>query len=447
MLWPRLTCHSCARPFITSAAQSGGHDHRREGRMPAERFDFSNVDGHKLAALLDRPAQAPRAYALFAHCFTCGKDVHAAKRIAEGLTSLGIGVLRFDFTGLGASEGEFANTTFSSNVADLVAAANELRRIRRAPAILIGHSLGGAAVLAAASDVPESRAVVTIGAPCDPAHVTGLLKNHIAEIGARGEVEVTLAGRPFRIRRAFLDDIAEQKLNDRIANLRRALLIFHSPTDDLVGIENASHIFAAAKHPKSFVSLAGADHLLSRRSDATYVANVLHAWAERYLEAPEVVPDLVVAPGTVVVEETRRGRFQQDVRTGPHRFLADEPVEVGGLDSGPGPYDLVLAGLGACTAMTLRLYAERKALPLDRVSVRLSHSRIHAADCESCETKEGMIDRIERAITLHGSLGAEERRRLMEIADKCPVHRTLTSEIDIRTTERREADDRSVQNV
>ncbi len=415
--------------------------------MPAERFDFPNAEGQSLAALLDRPDREPRACALFAHCFTCGKDVHAARRIAEGLTALGIAVLRFDFTGLGASEGEFANTTFSSNVADLVAAANALRRRGRAPSILIGHSLGGAAVLAAAHDVPEARAVVTIAAPCDPAHVTGLFKDHLDDIGAKGEVEVALAGRPFRIRRAFLDDIAEQNLTERIARLHKALLIFHSPTDDIVGIENAGHIFAAARHPKSFVSLAGADHLLSRRSDATYVANVLHAWAERYLEAPEVVPDLVVAPGTVVVEETRRGRFQQDVRTGPHRFLADEPVEVGGLDSGPGPYDLVLAGLGACTAMTLRLYAERKALPLDRVSVRLSHSRIHAADCESCETKEGMIDRIERAITLHGSLGAEERRRLMEIADKCPVHRTLTSEIDIRTTERREADDRSVQNV
>src|SRR6266851_3790373 len=366
----------------------------REEPMPAERFDFPNAEGQSLAALLDRPDREPRACALFAHCFTCGKDVHAARRIAEGLTALGIAVLRFDFTGLGASEGEFANTTFSSNVADLVAAANALRRRGRAPSILIGHSLGGAAVLAAAHDVPEARAVVTIAAPCDPAHVTGLFKDHLDDIGAKGEVEVALAGRPFRIRRAFLDDIAEQNLTERIARLHKALLIFHSPTDDIVGIENAGHIFAAAMHPKSFVSLAGADHLLSRRSDATYVANVLHAWAERYLEAPEVVPDLAV-----------------------------EPVEVGGLDSGPGPYDLVLAGLGACTAMTLRLYAERKALPLDRVSVRLSHSRIHAADCESCETKEGMIDRIERAITLHGSLGAEERRRLMEIADKCPVHR------------------------
>ena len=409
--------------------------------MPAERFDFPNARGQNLAALLDRPAGEPRAYALFAHCFTCGKDNHAAKRIAEGLTALGIAVLRFDFTGLGSSEGEFANTTFSSNVADLVAAANELRRTARAPAILIGHSLGGAAVLAAASEVAEARAVVTIGAPSDPAHVTGLFKDRLDEIGAKGEIEVALAGRPFRISRAFVDDLAEHRLKERIANLRKALLVFHSPTDDIVGIENASVIFTAAKHPKSFVSLADADHLLSRRRDATYVANVIRAWAERYLDLPAAAPMLPDDSNAVVVRETRQGRFQQEIAVGPHRFLADEPVEVGGLGSGPGPYDLVLAGLGACTAMTLRLYAERKALPLEEVTVVLSHAKIHAADCEACETKEGMIDRIERAIALRGKLDEDQRRRLLEIADKCPVHRTLTSEVDIRTVERRDGDD------
>jgi uncharacterized OsmC-like protein/alpha-beta hydrolase superfamily lysophospholipase len=406
--------------------------------MPAERFDFPNAQGQKLAALLDRPVGEPRAYALFAHCFTCGKDIRAAKRVAEGLTALGIAVLRFDFTGLGSSEGEFANSTFASNVADLVAAANELRRRARAPTILIGHSLGGTAVLAAAAEVAEARAVVTIAAPCDPTHVTGLFKDRLDEIAAKGEIEATLAGRQFRISRAFVDDLAEHKLLPRIADLRKALLIFHSPTDEVVGIENASRIFAAAKHPKSFVSLAGADHLLSRRSDAAYVANVVHAWAERYLDVPQGVPDTPRDAKTVVVRETRQGRFQQEITVGVHRFLPDEPVEVGGLDSGPGPYDLLLAGLGACTAMTLRLYAERKALPLERVTVELTHSRIHAADCADCETKEGMLDRIERAIALRGALDAEQRRRLLEIADKCPVHRTLTSEIDIRTVEQRE---------
>jgi putative redox protein len=413
--------------------------------MPAERFDFVNAEGHRLAALLDNPPMAPRAYALFAHCFTCGKDVHAARRIAEGLTALGIAVLRFDFTGLGASEGEFANTTFSSNVADLVAAAAELRRVKRAPAILIGHSLGGAAVLAAASEVPEARAVVTIAAPSDPAHVTGLFQDRLDEIGERGEVDVTLAGRPFRIRRSFVEDVAGQRLTDKIKELRKALLVFHSPTDDTVGIENAGEIFAAARHPKSFVSLAGADHLLSRRSDAAYVANVIAAWAERYLELPapkdepaaETGAEPAAEPG-VVVRETGQGRFQQEVRVGRHRLIADEPVKDGGLDSGPGPYDYLLAGLGACTAMTLRLYAEHKKLPLEQVTVRLSHAKIHAADCESCETKDGKIDRIERAITLTGNLDDGQRARLLEIADKCPVHRTLTSEIEIRTREQHE---------
>jgi uncharacterized OsmC-like protein/alpha-beta hydrolase superfamily lysophospholipase len=415
--------------------------------MPAERFDFPNAHGQSLSALLDRPAEEPRAYALFAHCFTCGKDSRAAKRIADGLTALGIAVLRFDFTGLGSSEGEFANTSFSSNIADLVAAANELRRRARAPAILIGHSLGGTAVLAAAAEVAEARAVVTIAAPSDPTHVTGLFKDRLDEIGAKGEIEATLAGRQFRISRGFVDDLAEHKLVDRIANLRKALLIFHSPTDEIVGIDNASRIFAAAKHPKSFVSLAGADHLLSRRSDAAYVANVMRAWAERYLDMPQVDAQPPQDPNTVVVRETGQGRFQQAVTVRAHHFLADEPVDVGGLDSGPGPYDLVLAGLGACTSMTLRLYAERKALPLERVTVELRHGRIHAADCEDCETKEGMIDRIERAITLRGPLDAEQRRRLLEIADKCPVHRTLTSEVKIRTVERPEADDRGTRSA
>jgi uncharacterized OsmC-like protein/alpha-beta hydrolase superfamily lysophospholipase len=411
--------------------------------MSAERFDFFNAQGFRLAGLIDNPAGEARAYALFAHCFTCGKDVHAARRIAEGLTMLGIGVLRFDFTGLGSSEGEFANTSFSSNVADLVAAADQLRQVKRAPSILIGHSLGGAAVLAAAARVPEAHAVVTIGAPSDPAHVVGLFKDRIAELEAGGEVEVALAGRKFRIRRHFLDDIAEQNLGQHIAGLRKALLIFHSPIDATVGIENASRIFALAKHPKSFVSLAGADHLLSKRSDASYVANVLAAWAERYLDGtPESDMHQAVVdraePGVVVVRETRESLLQQEILVGAHRLVADEPVAVGGHDGGPNPYDYLLAALGACTAMTLRLYAERKALPLDRVTVRLRHSKIHAADCETCETKSGKIDRIERGILLEGALDDEQRIRLMEIADKCPVHRTLTSEVDIRTMELRE---------
>jgi uncharacterized OsmC-like protein/pimeloyl-ACP methyl ester carboxylesterase len=409
---------------------------REEPPMPAERFDFPNAKGEQLAALLDRPDGPIRAVALFAHCFTCGKDIKAARLIARGLQLRGIAVLRFDFTGLGASEGEFANTTFSSNVDDLVAAADHLRKNVGAPALLIGHSLGGAAVLAAAHRIAEARAVATIAAPFDPAHVAGLLGDHVDEIKEKGEVEVTLVGRPFRIRRQLLDDIAEQNLAGRIADLHKALLVFHSPTDDTVGIDNASKIFLAAKHPKSFISLSGADHLLRKPSDAIYVAHVIAAWAERYLELlADVSADETSEPGTVVVRETRNGNLQNQVIAGTHQFLADEPVSVGGMDSGPGPYDLLLAALGACTAMTMRLYADRKQWPLKRTTVKLKHDRIYAQDCAECETKEGKIDHIDRVITFEGDLDAEQHQRLMEIADKCPVHHTLTSEVIIKSTE------------
>src|SRR6185437_3524549 len=292
--------------------------------MPAERFDFRNAEGQQLAALLDRPEGEIRAVALFAHCFTCGKQNRAARHIADGLKERGIAALRFDFTGLGASEGEFANTTFSSNVDDLVAAADHLRQTLAAPAILIGHSLGGAAVLAAASRIPEARAVATIAAPFDPSHVTGLFKEHLADIGEKGEVEVTIAGRSFHVRRVLLDDIAQQNLATHIANLRKALLVFHSPTDDTVGIDNASHIFTTAKHPKSFISLAGADHLLSRTSDAVYVALVIASWAGRYLDMErDAATGAEIPEDMVVVRETRNGQFQQEVADGKHRLLAD----------------------------------------------------------------------------------------------------------------------------
>jgi len=403
--------------------------------MPTERFQFTGEGGHQLAASLDLPEREPLAYALFAHCFTCGKDVLAARRIAAALAAKGIAVLRFDFTGLGASDGEFANSTFSSNVADLVRAADYLRETRKAPALLIGHSLGGAAILAAAVQIPEAKAVVTIAAPSDPAHVTGLFRDRIEDIRKHGKVEVSLAGRPFHITREFLDDIAEHSLVSHVTNLHKALLIMHSPTDDTVGIDNATRIFVAAKHPKSFVSLADADHLLGGKRDAAYVAEVIAAWATRYLDsaAPEPVADPGGAPRVVVVRETRASKFQQTVSIGPHRMLADEPVAAGGEDSGPGPYDFLLAGLGACTSMTMRLYADRKSLPLERTTVTLKHSKIHAQDCTECETKDGMLDQIDRVIGMEGNLDAEQRRKLMEIADKCPVHRTLTSEIRIVT--------------
>jgi len=401
--------------------------------MPSTAVHFPGAGGNRLAARLDLPEDTPRAYALFAHCFTCSKDTLAAARISAALAAAGFAVLRFDFTGLGGSEGEFANTNFSSNIADLVAAADWLRAHHAAPQLLVGHSLGGAAVLAAAARIPESLAVATIGAPFDPAHVAKLFAPARAEIEAAGEAEVELAGRRFRVRRQFLDDIAGQRQREAIAGLRRALLVFHSPTDTTVEISNAADIFTAAKHPKSFVSLDRADHLLTRREDAAYVAAVLAAWASRYLPDPPAAAWEAGAPGVVRVTEAGTGKFVQEVFIGRHRLIADEPAAVGGNDLGPGPYDFLLAGLGACTAMTLRMYAELKKLPLEKVSVDLRHDKIHASDCADCETKEGKIDRIERVIGLQGPLGDEQRKRLLEIADKCPVHRTLHSEVLIET--------------
>jgi putative redox protein len=403
--------------------------------MPTERFEFTGEGGHQLAAALELPDGGPAAYALFAHCFTCGKDTLAAKRISVALAAKGIAVLRFDFTGLGSSEGEFANSTFSSNVADLVRAADHLRATRKAPSILIGHSLGGAAILAAAGKIPEAKAVVTIAAPSDPAHVTGLFREHLDDIREQGEVEVSLAGRPFRIKREFLDDIAEHALMKDVTGLHKALLVMQSPVDDTVGIDNATKIFVAAKHPKSFVSLDHADHLLSKPADALYAADVIAAWASRYIDTakPAKATDVAEEPRRVVVQETRKSKFNQIVTIGSHHLVADEPVAAGGEDAGPGPYDFLLAGLGACTSMTMRLYADRKSLPLDRVTVTLKHSKIYAKDCAECETREGMLDQIERDIAMDGALDAEQRKKLMEIADKCPVHRTLTSEIRIVT--------------
>ncbi len=396
-----------------------------------ERVDFKGAHGLTLAARLDRPLAPPRAYALFAHCFTCSKDIFAASRIAQALADCGIATLRFDFTGLGHSEGEFANTNFSSNIEDLVAAADFLRAEYDAPKVLVGHSLGGAAVLAAAPQIPEAQAVATIGAPADPGHVAHLVADARGEIEAKGEAEVTIAGRAFRIQKQFLEDIEGHQLSETVAALKKALLVFHAPRDQTVGIENAGAIFAAAKHPKSFVSLDTADHLLSKRADAAYVGAVLAAWAERYVETAAAHALADTSDGEAAVAETREGRFPQIIAVGSHRLRADEPESVGGFDSGPTPYDLLLAALGSCTSMTMRLYADRKKIPLDRATVRLRHEKIHAEDCAECETKEGKIDRIERQITLEGDLTDENRAALLRIADRCPVHRTLHSEVKI----------------
>jgi putative redox protein len=392
---------------------------------------FPGAFGTTLAARLDLPAGAPLAYALFAHCFTCSKESKAAATISQALAERGIAVLRFDFTGLGGSEGDFANTNFSSNVDDLVAAADFLRREYQAPKLLVGHSLGGTAVLAAAPRVAEALAVATLGSPFEPEHVLGLIHESVGKIEREGEAQVDLAGRSFRVKKQFIDDIRARKIGGAVAQLGKALLVMHSPRDAIVDIDNASKIFLAARHPKSFVSLDPADHLLLRREDAVYAAQLLAAWALRYLPAPEALA--TAQPGKVLVRETREGKFTNDIFVGKHMLRADEPVAVGGMDTGPGPYDLLAAAVGACTSMTLRAYADLKGIPLERVSVELKHDKIHAADCAECETREGKIDRIDRSITLEGNLDAQQRARLLEIADKCPVHRTLHSEVLIKT--------------
>jgi len=400
--------------------------------MPSTLVRFPSSQGHELAARLDLPAGTPRAYALLAHCFTCSKDSKGAAFVAQSLAARGIAVLRFDFTGLGMSGGEFADSTFSSNIGDLLAAAQYLREQHRAPSILIGHSLGGAAVLAAAREIAEAAAVATIGAPFEPRHVAHLLKEGQAEIAAKGEATVDIGGRPFRVRREFIEDLETHDLTQSIATMRKALLVLHSPRDLVVPVENASKIFLAAKHPKSFVSLDDADHLLTRRSDAAYVGEVLSAWASRYIGGEEQTTSESVSGVRVI--EAGEGTFTEDVTAGRHRFRADEPLSVGGTDTGPGPYDLLLAALGTCTAMTVRLYADLKKIPLQRVSVELKHEKVHAQDCADCDTKDAKLDRVDRVLTFEGTLDETQRARLLEIANKCPVHRTLERGVAISTS-------------
>ncbi len=397
--------------------------------VQAQMVTFDGGHGAKLAARLDLPLGEARAFALFAHCFTCTKDILAAKRIAGEMARRGIAVLRFDFTGLGASEGEFASTNFSSNVADLVRAADYLRDHFEAPRILIGHSLGGAAVLAAAGEIAECKAVATIGAPADADHVVHNFSAHLDEIEISGEAEVKLAGRPFTIRKQFLDDLKAQAVRDRVAGLRRALMVLHSPIDQTVGIENAAEIFTAAKHPKSFVSLDTADHLLSKERDARYAARTIATWAARYAGIDEPLAEDVDGEEVAIVRETGEGKFQNQVRVGHHRFFADEPVSFGGLDSGPSPYDLLATGLAACTSMTLRMYADHKKLDFGRITVTVRHGKIHARDCADCaeelRDRPGKIDRFERIIAMEGGIPDGLADKVLEIADKCPVHKTI----------------------
>ncbi|AKI01197.1 putative redox protein, regulator of disulfide bond formation [Hoeflea sp. IMCC20628] len=399
--------------------------------------EFDGHSGAKLAARLDLPAGSIRAWALFAHCFTCSKDTLAARRISGELARAGIAVMRFDFTGLGSSGGEFASTNFSSNIEDLRAAADWLAVHYDAPEILVGHSLGGAAVLAIAGDLKSVKAVVTIGAPAEASHVIENFGGHLDEINAKGEAAVNLGGRPFTIQRQFVEDLNATSLAERIGHMKTALLVLHGPRDQVVGIDNAAAIFTAAKHPKSFVSLDDADHMLSNAADANYAAGIIASWAARYLPAEAQRRDDQPVEA-VIVGETGQGKFQVSVQAGPHRLLADEPASVGGSDTGPSPYDLMAAGLGACTAMTLRMYARLKKIDLGLVTVTVRHNKVHAADCLECTESErgngGKIDRFERFISIDGGTPAALADKIVEIANKCPVHRTLEHGAKVVTT-------------
>ena len=399
--------------------------------MQNGRIRFTNRSGQNLAGLIDVPPAGARAWALFAHCFTCSKNLKAATHIVQSLNDAGIAVMRFDFTGLGQSEGEFGETSFSSNVTDLVDAARWLEAEHEAPSILLGHSLGGTAVLRAAGQIPSAVAIATIGSPAEPLHVKHLFGDSLDELEREGSAEVNIGGRPFRMKKDFVEDLEDHDLLGDVGQLRRALLVMHAPLDAIVEIDNASALFVAAKHPKSFVSLDDADHLLSRAEDSRYAGAVLAAWASKYLPQP-AADDLSANPDEVAAR-TRAGSFRTEIVSGPHRLQADEPASVGGTNLGPTPYDLLSAALASCTTMTLRMYAEHKGLDLESSTVRVQHGKTHARDCDDCETRDGKVDEFLRELSFEGNLSDAERARLVEIADKCPVHRTLHSEVKVRT--------------
>ncbi len=404
------------------------------------RFDFPNASGDTLSGKLELPRDEPRAFALFAHCFTCSKDVIAAHAISKALASAGIGVLRFDFTGLGNSQGDFSNTNFSSNVDDLRRACAHLAEKHAMPELLIGHSLGGAAVLKAAVDLEGVKAVVTIAAPSELTHLSDMLESRSETIEAEGQARVNLAGRTFTVKKQLLEDLQRTELLKGVEGFRKALLVMHAPLDNTVSIEHAGRIFQAAKHPKSFVSLDSADHLLSRDFDGRYAAKVIAAWADRYL-TPAGREKEEIPRKTVVVRSRQQAKFTQDIITADHHLLADEPRSAKGNNLGMNPYEFVLAGLGACTSMTLRMYADRKDIPLAGVEVRLQHDKIHAEDCKNCQSTSGKIDRIRKSIHLSGELSEEQKTRLYEIAEKCPVNRTLQSETVMERKEELDLDE------
>ena len=399
--------------------------------MRSKKISFKNINGYTLAARLELPADRhPHNYAVFAHVFTGNKNLSAVRHISRALTTYGIGVLRFDFTGLGESEGDFADTTFTSNVEDLVSAANYLTEHFKAPSIMIGHSIGGAAAIFAASQLDSVKAVATIGAPSEPEHVSNLLLDSIETIEKEGKATVSIGGRQFCIKKQFLDDLNNKNMFSLLRNLRKAILIMHSPQDQIVEIENASNIYLSAYHPKSFLTLDGADHMLTNKSDATYAGNMIASWVTRYIDIPK--KETLQTHKQVAAQLGDVG-FTTEIIAGGHGLLADEPEEVGGDDFGPSPYELLSASLGACTAMTLQMYARRKKWDLEKVNVHLDHGKKYKEDCEDCENPQSRIDHFEKCIELEGDLTEEQIKRLLEIADRCPVHRTLHGDVVVKT--------------
>ncbi|MEO9476437.1 MAG: bifunctional alpha/beta hydrolase/OsmC family protein [Cyclobacteriaceae bacterium] len=399
--------------------------------MKSEKVKFKSEEGVTLSGEINHPLGRPKAYAIFAHCFTCSKSLKAVDNISRGLTDNGIAVLRFDFTGLGTSKGDFSETNFSSNISDLRSAYDFLEQNHEAPQIMIGHSLGGAAVLHASGSLDAVKAIVTIGSPSNPTHVRNLLKNGEDEIKEKGEAEVNIGGRPFTIKKQFLDDLDENDGMEMISKLKRSLLVIHSPQDTIVGIENATEIFTAAKHPRSFVSLDGADHLMSKPEDSLYVGNLIGPWAGRYVDFKE----RQIAPEGEVWTRTGQAGYLTEITAGDHHLVADEPKDSGGTDLGPSPYGYLLSALGACTAMTLRMYADHKGLDLQEVEVKLTHDKVHRQDGDESKGASGKIDEINRMIRVEGNLSTDERKRLIEIANRCPVHKTLEGKPRIITEE------------
>lgn len=401
--------------------------------MKTEKITFTNKEGHALAGLIGLPETNIKAFALFAHCFTCTKNLRAVTNIVQSLADVGIATLRFDFTGLGQSDGEFAETNFSSNVADLLAAADFLESSYEAPKLLIGHSLGGTAILQAAQQIESAKAVVTIGSPSYAAHVSHLLSDSREALEQSGEANVMIGGRSFKMRKQFLDDLAQHQSPTSISSMKKALLIFHSPIDDVVSVENAAELYRHAVHPKSFISLDTADHLMSDPKDSLYVGKTLASWSQRYIATNETEePSKLQSIEGAAVARTAIDSFKTEIRVNQHNLIADEPTSVpGGTDQGPSPYGLLAAALASCTTMTLKMYATHKGLPVEDITVSVVHEKIHAADCEQCETQTGRVDRFQRTIRFRGKLDDAQRQRLLEIADKCPVHRTLHSEVEV----------------